>query len=106
MLSMVRLIATLFILLGISVAGAHDSWISRNRLTDPQSGQWCCNHIDCEGQKNGDIREVQGGYLVAATGEVIPYARVIWKSEDGSWWRCRNMQTNATRCLIGPPPGS
>jgi hypothetical protein len=51
------------------------------------------------------IREVTGGYSVAATGELIPYARVIWRSEDGAWWRCRNLYNNSTRCLIGPPPG-
>ncbi len=99
---MVRFAATVLVLLGSSFATAHDSWISRNRLTDPASGEWCCNHIDCREEK---VSETAGGYRVE-TGETIPYQRVIWKSQDGHWWRCRNMSTNATRCLIGPPPGS
>jgi hypothetical protein len=106
MVAMVRLIAALFLLLGGSFAVAHDTWISRNRLTDPQSGEWCCNHIDCAMVPAGGVSESSGGYLVGETGEVIPYQRIIWKSQDGVWWRCRNMRTNATRCLIGPPPNS
>jgi hypothetical protein len=51
----------------------------------------------------GGIREVRGGYTIEETGEHIPYERVIWQSEDGAWWRCRNLQSNLTRCLIGPP---
>lgn len=101
-------LAALVLTLAIAVvsACAHDSWISRNRLTDPVSGEWCCNRIDCAEVKVGGVRETQGGMLVAETKEVIPFARVIWKSQDGHWWRCRNLDTNATRCLIGPPPGS
>lgn len=85
---------------------AHNHWINSLRLTDPVSGEWCCNHIDCAPVKVGGVTETAGGYRVTETGEVIPHTRVIWQSQDGAWWRCRNMQTNATRCLIGPPPGS
>jgi hypothetical protein len=103
---MVRIVTGLLVLFGSSLALAHDSWISRNRLTDPTSGEWCCNHIDCAAVPADGINEVNGGYAVVETGELVPYARVIWRSQDGSWWRCRNMRTNATRCLIGPPRGS
>jgi hypothetical protein len=99
--AMVRFVAVLLALLCSSFAVAHESWISRNRLADPMSGQWCCNHIDC---REETVKEVAGGYRVE-TGEIIPYTRVIWASPEGTWVRCRNMQTNATRCLIGPPPG-
>jgi hypothetical protein len=101
---MVRLSAILLVLFGES-AFAHDHWISRNRITDPQTGEWCCNHIDCAAVPAGGINEVKGGYAVVETGETVPYARVIWRSQDGTWWRCRNLRTNATRCLIGPPQG-
>jgi hypothetical protein len=100
MVAMVRIVAILFLFCGWSLAAAHDSWISRNGLRDPVSGYWCCNHIDCRAEP---VREVNGGYQVE-TGEVVPHERIIWRSQDGVWWRCRNMQTNATRCLIGPPP--
>ena len=99
----------LIVLLGLlasSLAAAHDHWISANRMIDPLSGEWCCNHIDCAAVPAGGVNEVHGGYSVAETGETIPYQRVIWRSQDGAWWRCRNLRTNATRCLIGPPQGS
>lgn len=86
---------------------AHDSWIGSNRMTDPVSGEWCCNHIDCAAIPAGGLQRAPGGYLVTETGETIPASRVIWGTPpDGAWWRCRNLSTNATRCLIGPPPGS
>jgi len=106
MAAMMRLITTLFVVFGGSLAVAHDHWISNARMTDPQSGEWCCNHIDCSAVPAGGVRESSGGFRIAETSETIPYQRVIWKSQDGLWWRCRNMATNATRCLIGPPPGS
>lgn len=86
-------------------AFGHDSWINKRHLVDPQSRQWCCDEHDCEPLKTG-VKENGAGYIIAETGEDIPYARVIWKSEDGLWWRCRNLKDNSTRCLIGPPPGS
>lgn len=96
---------TLALLLAPFPASPHDSWISADRLTDPVSGEWCCNRIDCAALP-GAVRRQADGYLIGETGEVIPSARVIWKSPDGLWWRCRNLSTNATRCLIGPPPES
>src|SRR3954453_7542328 len=106
MATMLRLLTTLFVVLGGSFAVAHDHWISGNRMTDPLSGEWCCNHIDCKEVPYGGVKENGIGYVVAETQETIPYSRIIWKSRDGSWWRCRNLSTNATRCLVGPPPGS
>lgn len=83
---------------------AHDHWINEQRLTDPVSGQWCCNLNDCQ-EESDNIAPVDGGYLVKSTGEVIERARVIWRS-PGGWWRCRNLSTGTTRCLIGPPQGA
>lgn len=92
-------------LLAPMTAHGHDSWISRQRMVDPESKEWCCNIYDCRVEK---VREVSGGYSTAG-GDVVPFSRVIWKSPDGQWWRCRYMageKTGKTRCLIGPPPGS
>lgn len=96
---------TLAILLLLSPALAHESWINREKLTDPASKEWCCNRNDCRSEQ---VRETNGGYVVT-TGEFVPFHRVIWKSEDGHWWRCRYMageRAGKTRCLIGPSPGS
>lgn len=95
----------LALIVAIAYASAHDSWISAERLTDPASGEWCCNHIDCAAET---VREVAGGYATQG-GDVVPAARVIWRSPDGAWWRCRYLagaRAGQTRCLIGPPPGS
>lgn len=101
-----RLLAVLLLVpLG---ALAHDhgpgSWINNQRLTDPVTKDWCCNLIDCR-EETENVRAVERGFLILDTNEIIPTARVIWKS-PGGWWRCRNLKTNATRCLIGPPLGT
>lgn len=104
-------------------APAHESgpgyWISTNGLTDPLSGHSCCNKNDCEAVPPGGVAETTDGYLLAETGELIEKERVIWKSQDGQWWRCRYLSdrwvrnsdgrvfnSGETRCLIGPPPNS
>lgn len=94
--------------LALSATGAfgHDVWISRKHLVDPESRQWCCDEHDCEPLRAGEVRELGASYTIAETGESIPSTRVIWRSEDGLWWRCRNLKDNSTRCLIGPPRGS
>lgn len=101
----------LFLLWLYSMAWAHDhgegSWINSQRLTDPITGQWCCNLIDCR-EETANVEPVDGGYLIKDTGEAIPRERVIWRS-PGGWWRCRYMsgpEAGKTRCLIGPPMGS
>lgn len=96
---------TLAFLFVPSLVHAHDSWISRQRITDPASGEWCCNMNDCQPEQ---VREVRGGYSTQG-GDVVPYSRVIPKSPDGQWWRCRYMggeKVGKTRCLIGPPPAT
>jgi hypothetical protein len=92
----------------LSAALAHDhgpgSWINNERIRDPVTGEWCCNLVDCR-EEPDNVEPVTDGYRIISTGEVIPRERVIWRS-PGGWWRCRNLATGATRCLIGPPHGS
>ena len=87
---------------------AHDhgpgSWINNERIRDPVTGEWCCNLVDCR-EEPDNVEPVADGYRIRSTDELIPSARVIWRS-PGGWWRCRNLTTGATRCLIGPPQGS
>lgn len=103
------LVAAILLLVAMALSFAHThgegSWINQQKLVDPESKEWCCNEIDCRPE---EVKPVDGGYLVE-TGEVIPAHRVLWKSPDGRWWRCRYMSWatgKLTRCLIGPPPGS
>ena len=102
-----RAIATTALVLLAAAASAHDSWISRERLTDPVTREWCCNHIDCA-EEVDNVEAVVGGYRIKSTGEIVARERVIWRS-PGSWWRCRYLageKAGQTRCLIGPPQGS
>ena len=99
--SLVCVIAMLFI---IGPGLAHDHWISREKLTDPVTSQWCCDEKDTR-EENDNVRAVPGGYLIISTGEIIAKERVIWRS-PGGWWRSRNLSDGSTRCLIGPPQGS
>lgn len=81
----------------------HDHWINGLRLNDPKSGEFCCGTGDCFAEK---VWEYQN-YVIVQTGEEIPTERVIWRSQDGQWWRCQKMVNgrDTTRCLIGPPRG-
>ena len=96
------------LMLWASAAQAHDhgpgSWINHQKLTDPVTGQWCCDERDTR-EETDNIEAVPGGFLVKSTGEIIPKERVIWRS-PGGWWRSRNLNDGSTRCLIGPPMGS
>lgn len=105
-LAVLIIVIVLLLLYPLALAMAHDSWISRERITDPVTGEWCCNHQDCR-EEPGNVEAVDGGYRIKSTGEVIPRQRVIWRS-PGGWWRCRYLdpaKNGATRCLIGPPQG-
>lgn len=107
------LVVGLICLIGATVVGgrilAHEqgpgSWMNQERLLDPESNAWCCNEQDCHQLVEADIVPVPGGYRVVETGEIIPKARVIWRSPDGHWWRCAyeaGDRKGMTRCLIGP----
>lgn len=111
---MLRLLTALFaacVLLPF-FALAHDhgpgSWINNQKLTDPQTKEFCCNLLDCREEPDNVRALADGNFLILTTQEVFPAARVIWRS-PGGWWRCRYMsgsRTGKTRCLIGPPNGS
>jgi hypothetical protein len=83
-------------------------WIMGKQLRDPASGAWCCGEVDCARQPAGAVEEVEGGFRVVETGETIPFARIIWQSPTGEWWRCVVIESGVskTRCLIGPPRGT
>jgi hypothetical protein len=96
---------------GATAALGHGAWqwIEDYRLYDPQTGDWCCGKNDCGAIEGDGISQTSLGYQIKATGEVIPYSRVIWESPDGKPWRCWNTygeRKGLTRCLIMPPPST
>ena len=95
------------LLMFLTGARAHDSWISRERIYDPVTKEWCCSAMDCQ-EEVDNVQAVEGGYRIKSTGEVIERERVTWRS-PGGWWRCRYLggpKEGLTRCLIGPPAAS
>jgi hypothetical protein len=64
---------------------------------------------DCE---RVSVQEVgRAYYYIHDTGEVFPKWRVIWKSPDGQWYRCRYLNTSGpmagkTKCLVAPIPST
>lgn len=108
-ISFIALLVVLAVAAIYSAAWGHDhgpgSWMNRLQLTDPQNKEWCCNEHDCRPER---VSAVPGGYSTEG-GDVVPQSRVIWRSPDGQWWRCRyigGVKNGQTRCLIAPPPGS
>ena len=114
-------VGALFALTALSAlahdADGHSNWV--RGLVNPLSGADCCGFNDCKEIPAGGIEEKAGGYLDKATGDVVPYSNVLWKSPDGKWWHCLGSRAAAsadgltwgapqpfTRCLIGPPPSS
>ena len=67
----------------------------------------CCQNRDCMQIADDDVRALQGGWGVKATGEVIPYLMAM-PSPDGSFHRCSphfydRREPDHTICLFVPP---
>jgi hypothetical protein len=68
---------------------------------------YCCHNQDCQQIGDDDVRPMQGGWGVKATGEVIPYVTAR-PSPDGSFHRCSphfadTQAPDHTICLFVPP---
>ena len=78
---------------------AHNSWISRGGLKNA-AGEWCCGEGDCFMVE--PVRVTANGYLIMATGEIVP-EREAQPSPDGKFWRCKRPD-GSLRCFFAPPP--
>jgi hypothetical protein len=69
----------------------------------------CCANQDCQQVSAKAISERPNGYVVAATGEVIPYQdKRIKDSPDGEYHWCAHpsgVDAGHTICLFVPPKG-
>lgn len=88
-------------------ARAHDSWISRQRFHDPNSGAWCCDEHDCSALEEIDVRDTGDGFMVA--GKYFVARQRVLPSTDGSYWACFNSEGNGAhdrkpgvRCFFAP----
>lgn len=66
----------------------------------------CCGGRDCRPIPDTAVAPVEGGWLVKASHEVIPYQSTK-PSPDGSFHRCsyNGAETSETICLYVPPMG-
>jgi len=69
----------------------------------------CCSNQDCQEVTDKGISERPEGYVVAATGEVIPYQdKRVKNSPDGEYHWCAHqagLDAGQTICLFVPPKG-
>ena len=69
----------------------------------------CCANQDCQQVSAKAISERPNGYVVAATGEVIPYQdKRVKDSPDGEYHWCAHpsgIDAGHTICLFVPPKG-
>ena len=104
-LGILGLIAAL-LYVATSAVSAHDSaaWIQEQSLSN-RVGEWCCGPQDCNAVEPKDFTATPDGYLVPATGELIPYSEPQPFSPDGKLWICRRPD-HSRRCVFDKPPGS
>lgn len=98
---MIRILACLLALLPPIVTLAHDA---PSGWSYPPA---CCSGVDCRPAGEGGVREVSGGYLVVATGEVVPFGdRRIRPSPDGLFHACHrnaDFKKGKVICIFAPP---
>lgn len=89
-------IALIWLMAQVSLAVAHDSWISRGGYRN-----LACGDNDCESPNQ--IAATGKGWIVGGT-EFVPFEEAT-PSPDGKMWICRRPD-HTRRCVFGPPPGS
>ncbi len=118
-------VATLLVL--VHPSWAHDSWISRQRVLNPVTHEWCCGTNECGLVMPAPVATaagwaIHGEEIIDVDGrrvrvdEVVPYGEVM-PSPDGYFWRCHStvnpdfdvtndigMQIDGERrCFFAPP---
>lgn len=68
----------------------------------------CCSDYDCRQVDKSTVRETPEGFVIVATGEIIPMLdRKVRESPDGEyhWCSTAGSVTGKTICLFVPPRG-
>ncbi len=115
------------LLLLISPSPAHDSWISRERMMNPITLDWCCGRGDC-GVVMPAPKATAAGWAIHGeeildldgrrirVDEVVPYGETL-PSPDGHFYRCHTVGRDyeaggnpdeylwdgERRCFFAPP---
>jgi len=99
---MIAILLALELAGALSIAHAHDSWISHGGHRNT-AGEWCCGEGDCSALPSEHVRVTPDGYLLD-DGELVPFAEAQ-PSPDGAYWRCRRADGTRRR-FFAPPPNS
>lgn len=92
-----------FLLFMSGVARSHGDaeWIQREELKN-RVGELCCGQRDCERLSDGDVKPVNGGFVIQSTQEFVPTHEALPASPDG-YWVCR--WGGQRKCFITPNMG-
>ncbi len=91
----------------LTAASAHDA-VPTKKMPLGWTYPWsCCSGMDCRQVPATAIGQTPEGYVIKATGEVIPYgSKKIKDSPDGEFHWCskQGKDDGETICLFIPPP--
>ncbi len=93
------ILSQLAVLLLISPASAHDSWIQRGGHRNA-AGEWCCGEGDCFVVPSPSVGITAQGYSLFGM-ETVPFNEAQ-PSPDGAYWRCKRPD-GSRRCFFAPP---
>lgn len=112
---------TAALLAGLAVAAIYLAWTypALSHEATSIAGQplgWkypyqCCSDKDCRAVtsgKTGAVRETDKGYVIAASGEFIPYGSPVIKQspdQDFHWCSVAGLEDSRTICLFVPNRG-
>lgn len=71
----------LFLMSGAALPHGDAGWIQREELKN-RMGELCCGPRDCERLKDGDVKPVDGGFLIQSTEEFVPTSEALPVSPD------------------------
>jgi hypothetical protein len=89
------------------MAFAHDSWISRQQYSDPETRASCCNEHDCFPLDDDDVQTSTEGFVIS--GQYFVARQRILPSSDNQYWACFNSEgrgphdrKKGVRCFFAP----
>jgi len=81
---MLRLIASVELILMSSQAFPHDFWSDGGKVPE-WTKRWCCGAADVHRLKLGSVHIMQDGYHVDGLATVLPFSKAM-PSPDGQYW--------------------
>lgn len=89
----------------VTSVGAAEAHEAPSGWTYPKA---CCSEMDCRAVSAEAVKERPQGYIIALTGEIVPYSDDRLKdSPDGEyhWCSAGGSDSGRTICLFVPPQG-